>query len=182
VKELSLHLLDLVENSVDAGARRVEISIVEDPVADRLALTVRDDGRGMAAEMAAAAADPFVTSRTTRSVGLGLALLSAAAEQAGGGMTIESAPGQGTEVRVEFQLSHVDRAPLGRIEDTLASVAALHPDLEVHYAHRGAKGEYAVDLAKGGLLPHPAQSTPGQMRQEIARLVREGRARIGSVA
>ncbi len=182
MKELSLHLLDLIENSVEAGAHRLDISIEEDPVADRLLLTVRDDGRGMTPEMAAAAADPFVTSRTTRSVGLGLALLSAAAEQAGGRMTIRSSPGEGTEVRVEFQLSHLDRAPLGRTEDTLATVAALHPDLEVHYTHTGPKGEYGIHLADGALLPHPKEATPGQVRQEIARLVREGRARIGSVA
>jgi hypothetical protein len=182
VKELSLHLLDLVENSVEAGARRVEISVEEDPAADRLAVSVRDDGRGMPPEVAAVAADAFVTSRATRGVGLGLALLSAAAEQAGGRMMIESAPGRGTEVRVEFQLSHLDRAPLGRIEDTLATVAALHPDVGVRYMHRGPQGEYVIDLANGALLPHSAQATPGQVRQELARLVREGRARVGSVA
>ncbi len=182
MKELSLHLLDLVENSVEAGAHRVEITVEEDPVADRLVLTVRDDGRGMTAEMAAAAADPFVTSRTTRSVGLGLALLSAAAEQAGGGMSVRSTPGQGTQVRAEFGLSHLDRAPLGRLEDTLATVAALHPDLEVQYTHTGPRGEYSVHLAGGVVLPHSENATPGQVRQEIARLVREGRRRMGSVA
>jgi anti-sigma regulatory factor (Ser/Thr protein kinase) len=177
MKEISLHVLDLVENSAAAGAARVEVTIEEEADGDRLRVTIADDGRGMAPEIASTAADPFTTTRTTRSVGLGLALLAGAAEQAGGGLSVESEPGRGTTVTAEFQLSHIDRAPLGRIEDTLAATALVHPELDVRFRHCGPGGCYRLDLK--ALASDRSQA---QLRGEISRLVREGRERIGSVA
>jgi hypothetical protein len=177
MKELSLHLLDLIENSVAAGATRVSIAVVEDAARDELRMTVSDNGRGMTPEMAQAAADPFTTSRETRSVGMGLSLLAGAAEQAGGEMKVTSQPGQGTTVEASLQLSHIDRAPLGRVEDTLATASALHPDLDVHYAHQGPRGAYEIALAVVR-----AGRGLAETRREIARLVHEGRTGIGSTA
>jgi hypothetical protein len=177
MKEISLHLLDLVENAVAAGARRVEIMVEEDPEGDRLRLRVTDDGRGMPAEILRSASDPFTTSRTTRSVGMGLALLGSAAEQAGGALAVSSTVGKGTEVRAEFQLSHIDCAPLGRLDETLAAVAVLHPELDLRYRHRGPTGTYCVDLLS--VTPH--DSTHATAR-EVKRLVRAGLQRIGSSA
>ncbi len=177
MKELSLHLLDLVENSVAAGATWVYLHIEEDAVADRLVISVADNGQGMSEEMAPRATDPFVTSRKTRKVGLGLALLSAAAEQAGGKLLLWSTPGQGTQVISEFVLSNIDRAPLGRIEDTLATIAALHPDLDLRFWHQGPLGAYSLEL-----LELTAEFRPGRLRREIASRVRAGRQQIGSVA
>ncbi len=177
MKEISLHVLDLIENSAAAGATKVEVTVEEDAPGDRLRVTVADDGQGMAPEIAATAADPFTTSRTTRSVGLGLALLAGAAEQADGSLSVKSEPGQGTTIAAEFQLSSIDRAPLGRIEDTLAAAALVHPELEVRFTHRGPGGSYGLDLR--ALAPGRSQA---QLRDEITRLVREGRERIGSAA
>ncbi len=177
MKELSLHLLDLIENSAAAGATRIEITIHEDQEADRLTLQVRDNGRGMPPEVARSATDPFTTTRTHRAVGLGLPLLAAAAEQAGGHFSLASTPDQGAAVDVDFQLSHIDRAPLGRIEDTLAAAAALYPDLELAYEHRGPRGSYQLDSRH---LQHC--STPADTAREIRRLVREGLRLAGSTA
>ena len=177
MRELSLHLLDLVENAVAAGATVVEVRIEEEPAADRLRVAVSDNGAGMAPELAAVVEDPFVTTRRERPVGMGLALLSGAAEQAGGSLQVESAPGKGTRVTATFQFSSVDRAPLGRLEDTLAAISAVHSDLEFRLSHTGPQGSYAV------LLREVAARTPrGGMRRELAALVSEGRAHIGSAA
>jgi hypothetical protein len=108
---------------------------------------------------------------------MGIALLAGAAEQAGGRVDISSTPGAGTRINAEFQLSHIDRAPLGRIEDTLAATAIVHPDLDLRFTHRGTGGCYEVDLAALNRTVEQAQ-----LRSEIARIVNDGRRRIGSVA
>lgn len=133
--DLALHLLDIAQNALDAGATRIEFELVEDLDRDLFTIDVRDNGRGMPAGVAAKAADPFYTTRTTRRVGLGLSLLGEAARAAGGGLTIESAPGEGTRVHARFQHSHVDRAPLGDLEGTLMAIIAGSPDVDVRFRH-----------------------------------------------
>ena len=129
MREIALHLLDIAENSVAAQARAVSITIDEDLAADRLKASICDDGHGMDPEMVARITDPFVTSRTTRKVGLGIPLLKAAAEACQGGMRIESQVGQGTRMDVEFQRSHIDRMPLGDLAGTLLTLVVAYPDL-----------------------------------------------------
>jgi hypothetical protein len=119
MRELSMHILDVLENALEARATQVELSIVEDLEADRLEIVVHDNGRGMDAATAGQALDPFFTTRTTRHVGLGLPLFATAAKRCDGDLTLESAPGQGTTVRTTFRHSHLDRAPLGNMTDTL---------------------------------------------------------------
>jgi anti-sigma regulatory factor (Ser/Thr protein kinase) len=131
LRELALHLLDLAENSVSAKADTIQIDVEEDSKADRLRLRVTDNGSGMSPEMAALVIDPFVTSRTTRKVGLGIPLLKAAAEACNGGLTIQSALGEGTCVSVEFQCSHIDRMPLGSLSSTILTLVVGSP--EVHW-------------------------------------------------
>ena len=143
MEDLSLHILDIVENSTAAGATRVEIEVREDEAADRLTLRIADNGRGMSPEMAAAVRDPFVTTRTTRRVGMGLALLDQAAREAQGALEIRSSPGRGTEVVATFRLSHIDRRPLGDMAETLVTLILGHPDVDFRYeAERG--GEQTV--------------------------------------
>lgn len=134
MKEIALHLLDLAENSVSAGARTVKITICEDRDADLLTVSIEDDGRGMTPEMVRMVTDPFFTSRTTRKVGLGIPLFKAAAEAAGGGLEIESTPGAGTRVQARFQHSHIDRMPLGNLSATFLGLSVAHP--EVHWVFR----------------------------------------------
>jgi hypothetical protein len=129
MKEIVLHLFDLAENSVSAGARTVRIEVCEDLEADRLTVSLADDGCGMDPETIQKVTDPFFTGRTTRNVGLGIPLLKEAAEACNGGMTIQSQPGIGTKIEVAFQHSHIDRMPLGNLTDTFQELTVAHPEV-----------------------------------------------------
>lgn len=145
MRELSLHLLDIAENSIAAEAKTIEIAIREDNRNDRLHLSVRDDGKGMDKEMAAQVTDPFVTTRTTRKVGLGIPLLKAAAEACDGYLAIQSEPGAGTRLDVEFQNSHIDRMPLGDIASTVLHLIIANPQLHVIFRYQADGSEYIFD-------------------------------------
>jgi anti-sigma regulatory factor (Ser/Thr protein kinase) len=136
VRELALHVLDILQNTVEAGATRVTLTIYEDIPADRLTITVADNGRGMDAATVARVMDPFYTTRTTRHVGLGLPLYAMAAEQAGGRLRIASQPGVETTVEATFQLSHPDRQPLGDMPGTLLAFLLSERTPELRYEHR----------------------------------------------
>ena len=129
MREIALHLLDIAENSVAAGAHTITMKVCEDLHRDRLTACVTDDGKGMDAEMVAKVVDPFVTSRTTRKVGLGIPLFKAAAEACNGGLVIRSEPGKGTCLEVDFQHSHIDRMPLGDLASTLLTLVVAYPHI-----------------------------------------------------
>jgi hypothetical protein len=141
LRELSLHLLDIAENSIAAQASTVEIAIREDNPMDRLYFSVCDDGNGMDKEMVEMVTDPFTTTRTTRKVGLGIPLLKAAAEFCNGNLKIHSTPGSGTSLEVEFQNSHIDRMPLGDITSTMLHLVIANP--QIHFIF-----QYQVDDKK----------------------------------
>ncbi len=145
MRELALHLLDLLVNSAEAGADQVDLIIEEDPVRDTLRLQVKDNGRGMDTETRRRVLDPFFTTRKTRHVGLGLPLLEAAAKRCNGGLEIESAPGVGTTVTATFQRSNIDRAPLGDLPTTIAVFLAGHAGLDLCYRHRLGDWEFVFD-------------------------------------
>jgi anti-sigma regulatory factor (Ser/Thr protein kinase) len=145
VKELSLHILDIAENSISAGATRIEINVLERKAVDRLRIEVRDNGRGMDAGLAAAVSSPFVTTRTTRKVGLGIPLIKAAAETCNGNFTLESTPSIGTTITVEFQHSHIDRMPMGDLSGTWLTLLVSHPDITWVFEHRTDEGTFRLD-------------------------------------
>ncbi|GAB4532799.1 MAG: ATP-binding protein [Anaerolineae bacterium] len=145
MREIALHLLDIAENSVAAGARKVEITIEEDIQQDRLRASVQDDGRGMDEQLLAQVTDPFVTSRTTRKVGLGIPLFKAAAEACAGGLRITSEPGRGTSLEVDFQRSHIDRMPLGDIAGTFLTLLIGYPDTHWIFRYRADGAEFVFD-------------------------------------
>jgi anti-sigma regulatory factor (Ser/Thr protein kinase) len=130
MRDFSLHILDIVENSIEAGARKVEIEIKEDTKADRLVLSVRDDGRGMDEDLMRKVEDPFFTIKPGKNFGLGVPLLAQAARQCEGSFTVVSDKGRGTEVVAEFRASHIDRKPLGDIASTMVTVVAGHPGVD----------------------------------------------------
>ena len=113
MRELSLNVMDIAQNSLSAGASLTQIVVEESSAEDTLTLKIIDNGRGMTAEQAARVTDPFFTTRTTRKVGLGVPLFKMAAEQTGGSFSIESEPGKGTTVTAVFKPSHIDMTPLG---------------------------------------------------------------------
>lgn len=136
MEDLSLHILDIAENSLNAGATEVSITIDEDTQSDLLTVEVMDNGKGMDTDTSHNVMDPFYTTRTTRSVGLGLPLLNEAARLANGSVKVASVPGKGTTVTATFQLSHIDRKPLGRMADTVTAIIAGRPDVDVRYRHQ----------------------------------------------
>lgn len=136
MRELSLHLLDIAENSISAGASSIKISVVEDSNIDLLQMTIADNGKGMSPEMVAQVTDPFITSRTTRKVGLGIPLLKAAAEACNGSLVITSTPGTGTTLIVQFQLSHIDRMPIGDLVTTILNLIVSNPFVHWVFEYR----------------------------------------------
>lgn len=145
MEELALHILDVLQNAREAGATLVRLTIEEDLAADRLTIVVEDNGRGMDEATRKKVLDPFFTTRTTRHVGLGLPLFAAAAEQCNGGLQVESAPRKGTRVTATFQHSHIDRAPLGRMAETLVAFLLGEPPCDLVYKHRRDGKEFTLD-------------------------------------
>ncbi len=135
MKEISLNILDIAQNSIAANADTVRIEISEDVKADKMTVTITDNGKGMSEEMLSAVTDPFTTGRTTRRVGLGIPLLKHAAELTGGSFDIKSKIGEGTTVTAVFGLSHIDRQPLGDIASTMHQLAVMNENTDFLYAH-----------------------------------------------
>ncbi len=144
MRELSMHILDVMENAVEAEADRVTLTIDEDLARDRLTIRVEDNGRGMSEGQLARVADPFYTTRQTRHVGLGIPLFKAAAERCNGHLVIESEEGEGTRLVAVFQHSHIDRAPLGNVADTLMAII-LSGACDVRYTHRIDERSFEFD-------------------------------------
>jgi len=145
MRELSLHVLDLVENSLEAGASLVEVCITEDSVHNRLVIEVADNGRGIAPDAVSRVADPFYTTRTTRSVGLGIPLLRAAAERCNGGLWVTSRRGEGTQVRAEFQRDHIDRAPIGDLRSTLMGLLLSNRAGDIRFTYTVDGRSFSLD-------------------------------------
>jgi len=145
VRELSLHLLDIAENSIAAGAKNITMSIEENSSTDLLKLKVIDDGRGMDQDTVKKVIDPFVTSRTTRKVGLGIPLLKEAAEACNGSLDLSSELGKGTALVVTFQNSHIDRMPLGDIPTTFLNLLVSNPFVHWIFIYRINDKEFFFD-------------------------------------
>jgi anti-sigma regulatory factor (Ser/Thr protein kinase) len=163
MEELSLHILDLVENCIAAGARCVEIRIRESRRDDLLLIEIEDDGSGMSKDVLKAATDPFFTTRTTRRVGLGLPLFEQAARMVGGHIKIESHPGAGTKVTGVFKQSHLDRQPLGDMAETLLTLVVGNPQIEFTFLHRTDASEvsFSSKEIKAELGGRPINSPEG---------------------
>lgn len=180
--ELSLHLLDLVENSLKAGADRVEIYITEDLPGDRMEVKITDNGKGMDAETLAKAVDPFYTTRTTRRIGLGLSLMKANAEAWGGCLELQSTLGVGTELRFWCQLSNIDRQPLGDWTGTLMGLIMSQHSVTFKYIHQVNDNEFELDTRElerelgDGALQNP------QVIRLIEPQVRQALVELGSIA
>lgn len=146
MKELSLNVLDITENSVKAGATLTEISIIES--GNMLTLTIKDDGCGMSEEILLSVENPFYTTRTTRKVGLGIPLLKLAAEQTGGKVKIVSSTDKtnhGTTVTATFYKNHLDFTPLGDIKETVVTLIQGHPNTDFLFIHQTENGEVKLD-------------------------------------
>ncbi len=169
MREIALHILDIAENSVAAGARTVEITVDEDQGRNRIRIVIRDDGKGMDPEMLLRVTDPFVTSRTTRPAGLGIPFLKAAAEACNGGLRISSEPGRGTCLEADFERDHIDRMPLGDLPGTVLALVVGFP--ETHWVFH-----YQIDGERFTFDDGPLKKELGDLalsEPSVLRFIRE---------
>jgi len=128
-------MLDIVDNSIRAGATEIHIYIEEDPDADLFRVEISDNGEGMDAEMIKNAVDPFFTSKHEKRVGLGLPLLAQAAREGGGTFELDSETGKGTRLSATFQWGHPDRKPVGDVDGTVKLLKFSHPEISFVYTY-----------------------------------------------
>ena len=149
MKELSLNILDIAENSTKAKAELVEIEISED--AEALTIKITDDGTGMNEETLLSVSDPFYTTRTTRKVGMGIPLFRLAAEQTGGELTITSKhiddhpQDHGTTVCAVFNKKHIDFTPIGDVISTVTTLIQGHPSVDFKFTHSICDATVSLD-------------------------------------
>jgi hypothetical protein len=174
MKDLSLHLLDIVENSVAAEADTIQIRITEQEKEDLLTIEVIDNGKGMDEETQKKVLDPFFTSKTVRRFGLGLPLLAESARAANGQLSIDSEKGRGTKIKATFQHSHIDRRPLGDMGQTILSLVLGNPDIDLIYSHKKNSHDYIFDTkkVKSLLKDTPINSMAGikMIREDLKKL------------
>ena len=137
-----------MENSITAGADHIHIEIDETHLNTHIKITITDNGKGMDTSMLEVISDPFVTTRTTRRVGFGIALFKAAAERCDGKFTIKSRKNQGTTIFATFRADHMDRAPLGNMGETITTIVAGYPDIDVRYEHILFKDSFTMDTVE----------------------------------
>ena len=145
MKELSLNILDIAHNSVKAKATKIIIDVSESRKDDIVSIRISDNGCGMEKDLLSAVTDPFVTTRTTRKVGLGIPLLRQQALDTDGHFEITSQPGVGTSVYADFKLLHLDRPPIGDIASTVVSLISADPDIRYIYSHKTDSGGFKLD-------------------------------------
>ncbi len=145
MRELARHIQDLVENSLAANAHEVRITVQDDRQENVYSIVIEDDGEGIAPERLASIAAPYSTTRTTRKVGLGLALAKQNAERCNGGMEIRSEVGNGTRLHLWFEHNNWDRPPMGDISGTVAMLMSLNEEVRFVYSHHTNQGSYCLD-------------------------------------
>ena len=174
MREIALHVLDIAENGINAGASLIQIRIEERVKDNLLVISIRDNGKGMPPEALQRALDPFYTTRTTRRVGLGLSLFREAAIRCDGSFAIDSKVGAGTEVRATFRWDHIDLAPMGDMAGTIISLIAGNPAVDLCYTHVVEGREFALDTREfkkeldGGDITHP------EVLRFISEFIKEG--------
>lgn len=140
MRDISLHILDIAQNSINANASLIEISVIETDYV--IEVVIRDNGKGMTEEELAKAIDPFYTTRKTRKVGLGLSLLKHNVELTSGKFTIESQLNKGTIVKATFNRTSIDCLPLGDLLETFITLIILHPDVDFIFTHKTSIKDY----------------------------------------
>jgi hypothetical protein len=144
MEDISLHLLDIAQNSLEAGAGCLLISIEVNTSEDTLVVTIKDDGAGMDEETLRELTDPFFTTKAKK-VGLGIPLIAQAARETGGSVSVESVAGKGTCLKAIFRFSHIDRKPVGDIASTLIALIAGAPDTDILFKYKIDDNEYLFD-------------------------------------
>ena len=145
MRELSLNVLDIAQNSVSANASLIEIELTEDTKNHDLLIGIYDNGKGMTPEQVENVRDPFFTTRTTRKVGMGIPLFKFAAEMTGGRLEIDSEVGVGTRVRAYFKTDHLDFTPIGDMTSTIITLITMNLHIDFLYRRKVDSKEFVVD-------------------------------------
>ena len=145
MNDLSMHILDIIQNSLSAGASRIGLAVREDIVHNLLTITIKDNGKGMTPEQVARVTDPFFTSRTTRKVGMGLPLYRQTAEQSGGALEVESEVGVGTAVTATFGYDHIDRPPMGDLANAVVLMMSANPNHLFRFTYTYNDRTWSID-------------------------------------
>jgi len=173
MNDLSLYLLDLVENSIAAQATMIEVTVREDRKSNRLELIIADNGRGMDANTLHKALDPFYTTRTTRKVGLGLPFIQMAAEDAEGNLSLESTPGVGTTLHVCFQANHVNTPPLGDLPASIYAISIHQAVQGFIYHHITDEFQFHYDLDQVRSILDGTPLTNGKVMKFLLEYIQE---------
>lgn len=180
MRELSLHVLDVLENALTAGATSVDVTVAERPGEGVVEIVVDDDGPGLDVPPEVAL-DPFYTTKPGHAVGLGLGLFRDAAVQSGGSFELSRSPAGGLRVRARLGLAHVDRAPLGDLASTLAAIACTHPDVELRCAIARGDRDAHVSLSELRRTLPEDERDPIALAGHLAARVREAERATGLV-
>ncbi len=180
MKEISLHILDIMQNSVAADADLIELAVIENEKEDILSFSVKDNGKGMSEEFLASVTDPFTTGRKTRKVGLGIPLLKNAAELTGGGIEIESKLGEGTTIKANFVYSSIDRQPLGNMSETMHQLITSYEDVDFIYSHKVNDKELLVDTREFKKVLGGVSFKENAVSLWILEYLKEGEAEINN--
>ena len=178
MRELSLHVLDVIENALEAGASWIQVHIDEDLEADLLTIEVVDNGRGMSKELLDRVLNPFYTTRRTRHVGLGLPLFREAARRCDGELVIQSEPGKGTRVKATFRRSHIDRAPMGDIPSTLLALLLSKHAVDLDYTHSVEDRKFQLNTVEIRKELGDIPLTYPKIRDWLFQELREGEASL----
>ena len=157
MNNISMHILDIAQNSIRGEAKAIMIFINENIEKNVFEFEIKDNGKGMDKDLLDLVTDPYTTTRNTRKVGLGLPLLKQSAEQAKGYLKVNSEIGVGTIVKAVFKYNHIDRPPLGDISGTIVLLVAANPDINFKYIHQFNNEKYEFDT-------HEVKSVLGDMK------------------
>lgn len=177
--ELSLHLLDLLENSIRAGASTVRVAVCEDRERNRLELLVEDDGHGLRVTPEQVL-DPFYTTKSGKRTGLGLPLLQTTAEQAGGHLALRASESGGLLVHAVMELENVDRVPLGDLAATISMLACTNPEVELVCELR--VGSEVVRVSTEQAKQELGDDDPIAVSFALAEGIRQGQSALGMKA
>jgi len=169
LRELSLHILDIVENGIAANAGTIRILVHENGPANFLKINVRDNGRGIPEIILQQAMNPFFSTRATRNIGMGLSLLEASAQRCSGWMELVSTPEIGTSVTAVFLLNHIDRPPLGDMASTLTTLMAWDRKVDFIYHHVVNRNHFTLNTRT---LRHEVNLADPAVLAELAAIIR----------
>lgn len=173
-----MHILDIAQNSVKAGASVVKITVDENISEDTLKVVIEDNGKGMSEEFLSSVTSPFTTERTTRRVGLGIPLIKMACENTGGSLNIESSIGKGTTLSATFIYSSIDRQPLGDIGGTILSLITSYGDIDFVYTHKFNGNTFEIDTRDIKKILGPVPFTEPGIYTWLKEYVEEGENEI----